>query len=82
MPSVALFEMQSDEYRESILPKNIRARVFIEAGCGFGLDRYVGLDGAKICMEGFGASAPYSKLFPKFGFTVENVGDTAKKLVK
>ncbi len=82
MPSVALFEMQSPEYRESVLPKNIRARVFVEAGCGFGLDRYVGLDGAKICMEGFGASAPYSKLFPKFGFTVENVVATAKKLVK
>ncbi len=82
MPSVALFEMQDEAYRESILPKNIRARVFVEAGCGFGLDRYVGLDGAKICMEGFGASAPYSKLFPKFGFTVENVVETAKKLVK
>ena len=82
MPSVALFEMQSPEYRESVLPKSIRARVFVEAGCGFGLDRYVGLDGAKICMEGFGASAPYSKLFPKFGFTVENVVETAKKLVK
>lgn len=82
MPSVALFEMQSEEYRESVLPKNIRARVFVEAGCGFGLDRYVGLDGEKICMEGFGASAPYSKLFPKFGFTVENVVATAKKLVK
>ncbi len=82
MPSVALFEMQSEEYRESVLPKSIRARVFVEAGCGFGLDRYVGLDGAKICMEGFGASAPYSKLFPKFGFTVENVVNTAKKLVK
>ncbi|MBQ8003812.1 MAG: transketolase, partial [Oscillospiraceae bacterium] len=82
MPSVALFEMQSEEYRESVLPKSIRARVFVEAGCGFGLDRYVGLDGAKICMEGFGASAPYSKLFPKFGFTVENVVATAKKLVK
>ncbi len=82
MPSVALFEMQDEAYRESVLPKNIRARVFVEAGCGFGLDRYVGLDGAKICMEGFGASAPYSKLFPKFGFTVENVVETAKKLVK
>ncbi len=82
MPSVALFEMQSEEYRESVLPKNIRARVFVEAGCGFGLDRYVGLDGAKICMEGFGASAPFAKLFPKFGFTVENVVATAKKLVK
>lgn len=82
MPSVALFEMQSEEYRESVLPKSIRARVFVEAGCGFGLDRYVGLDGARICMEGFGASAPYSKLFPKFGFTVENVVNTAKKLVK
>lgn len=82
MPSMALFEMQSEEYRESVIPKSVRARVFVEAGIGFGLDRYTGLDGAKICMSGFGASAPYSKLFPKFGFTVENVVNTAKSLLK
>ena len=82
MPSMALFEMQSEEYRESVIPKSVRARVFVEAGIGFGLDRYTGIDGAKICMNGFGASAPYSKLFPKFGFTVENVVSTAKNLLK
>ncbi len=82
MPSMALFEMQSEEYRESVIPKSVRARVFVEAGIGFGLDRYTGIDGAKICMNGFGASAPYSKLFPKFGFTVENVVSTAKHLLK
>ncbi len=82
MPSVSLFEMQSEEYRESVMPKNIRARVVVEAGCAFGLDRYAGLDGEIICMKGFGASAPYAKLFENFGFTVDNVVKTAKKLVK
>ncbi len=82
MPSVALFEMQSEEYRESIIPKSVRARVVIEAGATFGLDKYAGLDGAVIGMTGFGESAPYAKLFEKYGFTVENVVNTAKRVIK
>ena len=80
MPCLDLFEEQSAEYKESVLPKSIRKRLAVEALSGFGLDRYVGLDGKVIAMQGFGASAPQDKLFKKFGFTVENVVKTALEL--
>ena len=73
MPCTSLFEEQSDEYKNSVLPKSVRARVAVEAGTDFGWDKYVGLDGALVTMHGFGASAPAAQLFKKFGFTVENV---------
>ena len=73
MPCMDIFEEQSEEYKAKVLPKNVRKRVAVEALSGFGWDRYVGLDGDMIGMNRFGASAPYSKLFPYFGFTVENV---------
>jgi transketolase len=73
MVSTDVFEEQSAEYRESVLPKAVRRRVGIEALAAFGLDRYVGLDGATVAMTTFGASAPQDQLFKKFGFTVENV---------
>ena len=73
MPCMDIFEEQSEEYKAKVLPKNVRKRVAVEALSGFGWDRYVGLDGDIIGMNRFGASAPYSKLFPYFGFTVENV---------
>lgn len=82
MPSMSLFEMQSAEYRESVLPKNVRARLAIEAASPFGWDKYVGLDGDIIAINTFGASAPAGQLFPKFGFTVEHVVEKAKALVK
>jgi len=82
MPCMELFEAQSAEYKESVLPKAVRARVGVEALIGFGWERYIGLDGKMICMNSFGASAPYSKLFPKYGFTVENVVATVKEVVK
>jgi len=81
MPCTDLFEQQSDAYKESILPKNVRARVAVEALSGFGWERYVGLDGAVVCMHGFGASAPGPVLFKKFGFTTEHVVEVAKKVV-
>ena len=82
MPCMDLFEKQSDEYKESVLPKAVRARVAVEAGSDFGWGKYVGLDGATVCMEGFGASAPANLLFEKFGFTKENVAATMSKLLK
>jgi len=82
MPCMELFEAQSAEYKESVLPKTVRARVAVEALIGYGWDRYVGLDGAVVCMNGFGASAPYSKLFPKYGFTAENVAAKVKEVLK
>jgi transketolase len=82
MPSMALFEMQSPEYRESVLPKTARARVAIEAASTYGWDKYVGIDGAVIGMSGFGESGPKDELFKKFGFTVDNVVNTAKSILK
>ena len=81
MPCLDLFEQQSDAYKASVLPKNVRARVSVEALSYFGWGKYVGLDGASICMEGFGASAPGPLLFKKFGFTVEHVVEVAKKVI-
>ncbi len=78
MPSMDVFEEQSDEYKESVLPKSIRARVAVEALTHFGWDKYVGLDGAIVAMNSFGASAPADILFEKFGFTVENVVKAVK----
>ena len=80
MPSMDVFEQQSDEYKESVLPKSVRKRVAIEALSDFGWGRYVGLDGAYVTMHGFGASAPAATLFKEFGFTVENVVKTVKSL--
>ena len=80
MPCLDLFEEQSKEYKASVLPNEVRKRLAVEALSGFGLDRYVGLDGKIIAMEGFGASGPQDKLFNKFGFTVENVVNTALEL--
>ncbi len=80
MPSMDVFEEQSAEYKESVLPKAVRKRVAIEALSDFGWGKYVGLDGAYVTMKGFGASAPAGKLFEKFGFTVENVVRTVKEL--
>lgn len=82
MPSFELFEKQSDEYKESVLPKDITKRLAVEAACDFGWHKYIGLDGDIICMDGYGASAPFKFLFEKYGFTVENVVERAEKLLK
>ena len=71
------FEKQTAEYKESVLPKSVRARVAVEAASSISWGRYVGLDGAYICLDRFGESAPANLLFKKFGFTVENVVLTA-----
>ena len=80
MPSMDVFDQQSDEYKESVLPKSVRKRVAIEALSDFGWGKYVGLDGAYVTMHGFGASAPAATLFKEFGFTVDNVVKTVKEL--
>ncbi|NLK37701.1 MAG: transketolase, partial [Epulopiscium sp.] len=81
MPCWELFEEQSPEYKESVLPKAVRNRVAVEAAADFGWYKYVGLDGKVIAMEGFGASAPAGELFKGFGFTVENVVNTVTQLL-
>ena len=78
MPSWELFEQQSSAYRESVLPPEVTARVSVEQAGTFGWERYVGLTGARIGMETFGASAPLKALQKKFGFTVEHVVETAR----
>lgn len=81
MPCLDLYEKQSDEYKESVLPKSVRARVAVEAASSISWGRYVGLDGAYICLDRFGESAPANLLFKKFGFTVENVVLTANAVM-
>lgn len=81
MPCMDLFEQQSADYKESILPKKVRARVAVEALSDFGWGKYVGLDGATVSMKGFGASAPAAVLFEKFGFTVDHVAEVVRKVV-
>ena len=81
MPCCELFDKQDAAYRESVLPSAVRARVAIEAQSTASWWKYVGLDGRIIGMETFGASAPAGKLFPHFGFTVENAVQQALELL-
>jgi len=81
MPSMDLYEAQTNDYKESIMPKNVRSRVAVEAAIDFGWGKYVGLDGAYVTMKGFGASAPAGELFKKFGFTTENVVAAVKSVL-
>ncbi len=81
MPSWELFEKQSKEYRESVLPKSITARVAIEAAIMQGWEKYVGNDGILIGMTEYGASAPIKTLMEKFGFTAANVVEKVKVLL-
>ncbi len=81
MPSFELFEAQSEQYKNSVLPKNIRARVAVEAASPFGWHKYVGIDGEVIAMEGFGASGKAEVLFEHFGFTIENVIEKVKMVI-
>ncbi|WP_312092772.1 transketolase [Niallia sp.] len=73
MPSWDRFEKQSAEYKESVLPESVQARVGIEAGSSLGWREYIGSKGEHITIDHFGASAPADKLFEEYGFTVENV---------
>jgi transketolase len=79
MPSWELFEHQSQEYRDGVLPPAVTARVAVEQASTFGWHRYIGLKGAAIGMKTFGASAPLKELQKKFGFTVDAVVEAAKK---
>ncbi|WP_304943310.1 transketolase [Vallitalea guaymasensis] len=80
MPSMDVFDAQSEEYKESVLPNNVRKRVAIEAAATFGWYKYVGLDGEVIGLDHFGASAPAARVFEEFGITTENVYEVAKKV--
>ena len=73
MPCTDVFDRQDEAYRESVLPKSVRKRVAIEAGVSDFWRKYVGLDGAVIGIDTFGASAPIEALLPHFGFTLEHL---------
>ncbi len=79
-PCLEWFEEQSEQYRESVLPTSVRARVSVEAGLSLGWSKYVG-EGASVSIEHFGASADYKTLFTKFGMTADAVVAAAKKVL-
>ncbi len=81
MPCVELFEEQSQDYRDQVLPVSVTARLSIEAGVGQGWDRYVGAKGDKICLERFGASAPGDVALKNLGFNIDNVLKHARALL-
>lgn len=78
-PCLEWFEEQSEDYRESVLPKQISARVSVEAGLALGWSKYIGATGVSVSIEHFGASADYKTLFTKFGITTEAVIAAANK---
>jgi transketolase len=78
MPSWELFERQSEEYRRTVLPPSVKARVAVEQASTFGWCRYVGIDGAILGMKTFGASAPLKVLQKEFGFTTDHVVEAAR----
>ena len=82
LPSWELFAQQPEEYRESVLPGHIRARVSVEAGVTEGWQRFVGLDGRSVGVDRFGASAPYQVIYERLGVTAEAVAKTARELVR
>ena len=82
MPSWELFEEQSADYKEAVLPKGVTARIAIEAASPMGWARYTGSEGDTVTIDHFGASAPAKTLFQKFGFTVEHVVEKAHLLLK
>lgn len=82
MPCMDLFEDQPDEYKDAVLPKNITARVGVEALSEFGWGRYIGINGEFVGMKSFGASAPGSQLFEHFGITKDAVVAAVKKTLK
>jgi transketolase len=82
MPCIDAFEEQDDAYKESVLPRAVRARVSVEAASVVGWDRYVGPDGEIVGMRTFGASAPQKDLYEHFGFTPDNIAEHARATVK
>jgi transketolase len=81
MPSWDLFDHQPQEYRDSVLPPSVKARVAVEQASTFGWERYVGSEGRVIGMRTFGASAPLKELQRRFGFEPDRVAATARELL-
>ena len=81
MPSWEIFDRQSEDYKQSVIPDEVTARVSVELASTFGWGRYVGIQGQTIGMQSFGASAPLKELAKKFGFTVDHVVAAAKSQI-
>ncbi|MFQ5677358.1 MAG: transketolase C-terminal domain-containing protein, partial [bacterium] len=81
MPSWALFQEQSQQYRDQVLPPNVKARLAVEAGSPFGWREWVEDAGDVIGISKFGASAPWQELFKQYGLTVDNVVEKARQLL-
>jgi len=82
MPSWYRYELQSEEYKESVLPSSVPSRLAVEQAGEMGWHRYVGLKGRTITMSTFGASAPISKLQDKYGFTLDNVVKVVREMLE
>ena len=80
--STEIFDKQSDDYKEKVLPKKQTKRIAIEAGSDMSWYKYVGLDGKVLGINTFGASAPFEELYENYGITVENLVKTAKEMLK
>ncbi len=81
MPCWEAFESQDEQYRQSVLPKDVQRRLAIEAGSGFGWHKYTGMNGAIIAIDQFGISAPGEIVFEEYGFTITNVVEKAMNLL-
>jgi transketolase len=81
MPSWEIFDHQTQEYQDSVLPPHVKARVAVEQASSFGWERYVGAGGKLTCMKTFGASAPLKELQTKFGFEPDHIVAAAKELL-
>lgn len=82
MPCMDIFEQQSDEYKEKILPQTVEKRLVVEVGSSICWGKYLGFKGKSVTIDTFGASAPANVLFKKYGFTVENVVNKALSMLK
>ena len=80
IPSFELFNAQSAEYKEKVLPLAVKKRVAVEAACSFGWHQYIGLEGKMIAMDTFGQCGPAATVFKAFGYTIEHVVETARSL--
>jgi transketolase len=82
MPSWAIFEKQSEEYRQQIFPAEVKARVAVEQASTFGWSQYVGPQGKVIGMHTFGSSAPLKDVLKKFGFSPDKVVEAARAAIR
>ncbi len=82
MPSTNLFDKQSQDYKDSVLPPSVTKRLAVEAASAFSWGKYVGLEGDTVCLDEFGASAPGAVMMEKYGFTADNIVKRAVKLLE